>query len=99
MKTINFSNKILLTRHCTLRKLVSFGLSEWGFITAPWQLKRVLTLCGSGLADTMSMSDLLASVAEGRPSLTNALHVTTARLRFGRTLKGCGWTVARERDR
>jgi hypothetical protein len=69
MKTINFSNKMLLIRHFTLRKLASFGLFGWGYITAPWQLRRALTLCGSGLVDTMSMSDLLASVADDRHSL------------------------------
>jgi hypothetical protein len=97
MKTINFSNKILLIRHFTLRKLASFGLSGWGCITAPWQLKRVLTLCGSGLVDTMGMSDLLASVAEDRHSLTNALHRIAALLRFGTKPKGHGWAAAGER--
>ena len=99
MEIINSLNTTLPIRHCTLRKSASFGLSGWECITAPWQLRQVLTLCGSGLVDTMSMNDLLASVAEDRHSLTNALHWTTARSRFWRTLKGCVWAVARDRGR
>ncbi len=68
MKTFSFSSKTPPILRSTSRRLADFGLLGLEFITASSLWRKALTLCGSGLDDTTSMSDLLAGVSDPLPA-------------------------------